>query len=264
MINQNMIHIAIAPPDKLEIDLISKVAAIIRKDLYGTRLILAGKVPKLIAHYHTASEAESIARSLADLGIVAFTCEDIQIRKRPLKVFNAHKLNFNQRAVIFHDRNGEVVKLEEPDVFLIVKGKIQTYVETDNSTPKLKLSVGKTLLTGGIPIWNQVQEKTASKTLREELFLRFYDRSTAEPKVELTQQGVDYSFLGRKVAFSSLMNFENTACTIKEAFPHAIFDDKLMHLSTLGMSTTSYGNDIEVNCRLLYLYYLASKENSQH
>jgi hypothetical protein len=264
MINQNMIHVAVAPPDKLEIDLIKKVAAIIRKDLYGTRIILAGKVPKLIAHYHTAAEAESIARSLADLGIVAFTCEDTQIRKGSLKVFNAHTLNFDQNAVTFHDRNSEVVKLEAQDVFLIIKGKIQTYVETDNSTPKLKLSVGKTLLTGGIPIWNMEQEKTVSNTLREELFLRFYDLSTTEPKVELTQQGVDYSFLGKKVAFSSLVNFENTACTIKEAFPNAIFDDKLMHLSTLGMSTTSYGNDIEVNCRLLYLYYLVLKESSQH
>jgi hypothetical protein len=264
MINQNLIHVAVTPPDKLEIDLINKVAAIIRKDLYGTRLLLAGKIPKLIAHYHTAAEAESVARSLADLGLVAFLCEDTQLRHLPLKVFNAHKLNFDQKAVTFHDRNGEVVKLEAHDVFLIVKGKRQTYVETGNSTMKLKLSVGKTLLTGGIPIWNKVQEKTVSKSQQEELFLRFYDRSTTEPKVELTQQGVDYSFLGQKVAFSSLVNFENTACAIKEAFPQAILDDKLMHLSTSGMSTISYGDDIEVNCRLLYLCYMALKENTQH
>jgi len=264
MISQNMIHVAVAPPDKVEIELINKVAAIIRKDLYGTRLLLAGKIPRLIAHYQTSAEAESVARSLADLSLVAFLCEDTQLRNLSLKVFHARTLNFDQKAVIFHDRVGEVVKLEADDVFLIVKGKRQTYVETGSSTTKLKLSVGKTLLTGGIPIWNNVQEKTANKSQQEELFLRFYDQSTAGPKVELTQQGVDYSFMGQKVAFSSLVNFENTIHMIRDTFPHAIFDDKLMHLSTSEMSTTSYGNNVEVNCRLLYLYYLALKENTQH
>jgi hypothetical protein len=260
MESQNIIHVAIAPPDKLEADLIVKVAGIIQKDVYGTRFLLMGKIPKIVSHYHDAAEAESVARSLTDLGLEAFTCVDNQLRPSHLKVFNAVTLNFNQNGVTFLNRSGEMVNLAPDDVFLIIKGKEQTYTESGDSVAKLKLSVGKTLLAGGIPIWNKVQEKTASKSRQENLFLRLYDRRMIEPKVEILQQDIDYSFLGKELAYSSLVNFENTVNEIREMFPFALFDNKLMQITSSETPSSSYSNDIDVDCRLLCLYYLSLQD----
>ena len=47
-----ILHVSIAPPHVLDTNLVKETAAIIDKDLYGTRLLLAGKIPRVIAHYN--------------------------------------------------------------------------------------------------------------------------------------------------------------------------------------------------------------------
>ena len=49
MARSEIVHVAISPPVKLEENLIKKVAAIIDKDLYETRLRLAGKIPSVVS-----------------------------------------------------------------------------------------------------------------------------------------------------------------------------------------------------------------------
>lgn len=58
MARNDIVHIAIAPPDMLEASIVKQVAAILNKDLYGTRLLLAGKIPRIVAHYQTTQLAE--------------------------------------------------------------------------------------------------------------------------------------------------------------------------------------------------------------
>ena len=43
MAGHEILHVAVPPPDRLEANLVEKVAAIVNKDLYGTRLLLVGK-----------------------------------------------------------------------------------------------------------------------------------------------------------------------------------------------------------------------------
>jgi len=100
MAENNIVHVAIAPLDVLEANLIKKVATIINKDLYGTRLLLAGKIPKIIAHYQSIHTAESIARSLKELGIVAIVCKNSELRKTS-QSFRAHTLEFREGEVLF-------------------------------------------------------------------------------------------------------------------------------------------------------------------
>jgi len=57
MAEYDMLHVAIAPPDALEASVVERVAAIINKDLYGTRLLLTGKIPRIVSHYQTIQEA---------------------------------------------------------------------------------------------------------------------------------------------------------------------------------------------------------------
>ena len=49
MAGYEIVYIATVPPNKLEASLAERVATIINKDLYGTRLLLAGKIPRIVA-----------------------------------------------------------------------------------------------------------------------------------------------------------------------------------------------------------------------
>jgi uncharacterized cupin superfamily protein len=256
MAGYELVHVAVAAPNIPEPDIIKKVATIVNKDPYQTRLLLSGGVPKLIAHYHSMQEAESTAQNLRDLGLVAFICKNSELHK-PSKIFTAHTMEFLEGETIFRDKGGQTKRIAYSDVFLIIKGSVQTPTEEETTETKRKINWGATLLTGGIPIYHNVTEKISGVTVREEPLVRLYNRESVEPMVQMLQHGMAYSFLGAQIAPSSLANFNTVVAKLRELFPQAGFDDSLIKPSKSNLSSTRTPDDLELNCKLLYLYYKA-------
>jgi hypothetical protein len=261
MAGYDLVYVAIAPPGVLEANLIKKIAAIVNKDLYGTRLVLTGKIPRIIAHCQTMQTAESIAQSLRALGLVAIVCKDSELRK-PLESYRAHTLRFGEGEILFQDRGGQVRRMESRNVFLILKGRMENYVETQAMRTKMKFSWPATVLTGGIPIWRKVKEKTKELSLQTQHFVRLYGWTSSEPTVEILQYDVDYSFLGVKMASSSFANFSTVATRLRDIFPQAVFDDKLIKSFRVDAPSATPRDDIELNCKLIYLCQLAASNLS--
>ena len=249
---REIVHVAIAPPDRLEANLIEKVAAIVNKDLYGTRRLLVGKIPRIIAHCETMQIAESTALSLRALGLVAVVCTDSELRKSS-QSYRAHALKFEKGVVIFWDKSGQTKRTEAKDVFLIIKGMMRTYTEEEVISTKMKFSLPATVLTGGIPIWRRVKEKTKDKSLQTECFVRLYDRMSPEPRVDILEYDLDYSLLGTEMSSSSLANFNTIVAKIRDKFPQAVFDDRLIEPFEVDIPSTVPWGSIEINCRLIYL-----------
>jgi len=256
MAEYEVVHVAIAPPATLEEELVKKVAAIVAKNLYETRLHLAGKIPKMIAHYDTMPMAESTAQSLRALGLVVIVCTDSELRKSSQR-YKAHTLRFDEQAVIFHDRSGQARRMESMESFLILSGRMQTYTETEVTTTLKKLNVPATILTGGIPISKKVKQKTTKKSFQTESFVRLYDRTSPEPIVEILQHDFDYSFLGVEMVSSAVANFGTTIRKIKDALPQAIFDDRLVEPFGGDVHSSMPQDNIEMNCKLIYWYHQA-------
>jgi len=137
MAGHEIVHVAMAPSHTLEANLIKKVAAIVGKDLYGTRLLLAGEIPRIIAHYDTMQMAQLTAQDLRALGLVAFVCKDSELRK-PSQTYRAQTLRFEERAIQFWDKSGQAKIMESRNTFLVIKGRIQTYTETEVIRGRIK------------------------------------------------------------------------------------------------------------------------------
>ena len=253
----DVIGIAIAPPDVLEASLVEKVAAIFNKDLSGTRLQLSGKIPRIIARYQTPEEAKAIIQSLNDLGIVAFMYKVSEGHKPSAGRFRAHSLKREGGKVTFRDNSSMERSIRTEDVFLILQGTIQTYLEKEITKTKMKLNVPITILTGGLPVWRRVKENTRDVAVQNVRFIRLYERSSMEPSIEILQYNFDYSFLGQKMNSSSLTNLSATAVELRNAFPRAAFDDRLLKSFGTSIPSASPEDSIEINCRLIYLYYQA-------
>ena len=254
MAGYEVVHVAVAAPNIPEPEIIKKAANIVNKDPYQTRLLLSGGLPRLIAHYHSLQEAESTARNLGALGLAAFVCKDSELRK-PSKVFTVHTVEFLDGETIFHDKGGQTKRIPSSDVFLILKSSLQTPEEEETTETKRKINWGATLLTGGIPIYRNVKEKVSGATVREEPIVRLYNRESSEPAVQMSQHGMAYSFLGASIAPSSAANFNTVVAKLQELFPRAIFDDRLMKSSKSDAPSARAPDDLELNCKLLYLYY---------
>jgi len=252
MADYEIIHIAVAPPANSDENLVRSVATVINKSPYNTRLLLASKVPKFIAHYDSMQTAESVTQNLRELGLVAMACKDSELRHFP-QTFKAQTLEFGEKEVLFRDSAGREKRVVENNVSLILVGRMETSVEVETTKTKTKFSLGRTLIMGGIPIWRKVDEKTTSQSIQAEYFARLYDRKSPDPSVEILQHHMNYSFLGAKVAASSFANFGTVVLKIREVFPQAIFDGRLAKPSAL--TTSSSREDIEINCRLICLFH---------
>ncbi len=263
MVANNIVHVLVAPPDTLDTNLVKEAAGILNKDPYETRLLLSGKIPKLIAYYPSIQEAESIAKRLKDLGLVAVICSDKKLRESSSTRFVAHALKFGDSEVTFWDKGGQVIIIKPEDAFLILKGKLQTSTGKEVTKTSLKFSLPATLLTGGFPVWRKVKEITKDTAIEAEHFARLYDRNSLEPRVEIFENYFDFSSLGSKIAPSSFDNLNRIIAEMREIFPQAVFDDKLIQPSGTGMSTTSQAKDLELNCRLIYMYYQAVRNSGQ-
>jgi len=251
-----IMHVAVAPPDMLEANLIKEVAAIVKKDLYETRLMLVGKIPKIIAHYNNMQMAELAARSLKDLGLVAIVCENSKLRKLS-HCFRAHTLKIGQKEVLFWDNVGQSITMESRNTFLILEGRIQAYMETGVTRTRTKLNLPVTILTGGIPVRHKVTEKTGDTYVQAECFLRLYDRKSLDPTIEILEYHCDYSFLEAEKDPFSITNFNTIVKKIRDIFPQAVFDDRLTEPHEANLPFVTPRDNIEINCKLIYLYHLA-------
>jgi hypothetical protein len=254
MVSEDIFHVAIVPLEKLDLKVANTVAAIIRKEPYTTRLLLSGKIPRLAAHYQSQEEATEITRSLKALGLTVFICDDAFLRRSPDAVFRAFTLNVGEDTITFRNQGGESQVTGKQDIFLIIRFDKQHVTVNKTTTTKIKFSLGKTLMTGGIPIFDQKKETTTTESTQTEMILRLYDRASPDNYVEIAQHSMDYSFLGEKRGYSSKANFNTVTELLKTTFPEAIFDDNLVRLSGSKV-TTDTDSEMEMNCRLLYLYY---------
>jgi hypothetical protein len=250
MAGKEVVHVAVAASAIPEPEVITKVATIVNKDPYQTRLLLSGGLPRLIAHYPSVQEAESTARNLIDLGLVAFVCPNSELHK-PSKVFTALTAEFLEGEAVFRDKGRQSKKIAYRDVFLILKGLMRSATDEETTVTRKEINWGATLLTGGIPISRNVKEKIGNATVQEEPLVRLYNRESAEPIMQILQHSMSYSFLGDRIAPSSLANFNTVAAKLQQLYHQAIFDDRLMKSSQSPRAL----DDLELNCKLLYLYY---------
>jgi hypothetical protein len=254
----DIVHVVITPSPKSEANLIEQVSAVINKNIYETRLLLTGNLPRIIAHHQNMESAESIAHKLKDLGLPAFVCRDSELRK-PAQIFRAHTMEFKEEEVVFKDNGGHERKMVATEVFLIIKGRIKTYAEIEMSEIKMKLNWGATLLAGGIPILRSVKEKISDRSGQTEYFTRLYVKKSSEQSVEIPQLHMNYSFLGTRMTPSSITNFNTVLIQLREVLPQAIFDDRLEKTPDMDVPPEKSRSNLEINCKLLYLYYLAIK-----
>ena len=252
----DIVHVAVAPSDTVETSLIKEIAGIINKDLYETRLLLAGKIPRIVAHCQGMPAANSVAQSLRALGLVTIVCRDTELRK-PSQSFRAFTLKLGDEEVVFQDKGSKVRTIRARNALLILKGRTQNYTEKEAVSTRMKFSLPGTVLTGGIPIFRKVKEKTRELSVETECFVRCYDQMSPDISVEIFQHDFDYSFLGTKMASSSYVNLNTTVTELRNTFTQAIFDDRLTQPFGVDIPSTTQRDDIEIICKLVFLYHQA-------
>jgi hypothetical protein len=251
-----MVNVVVAPPKLLSAELLKRAASLVGKEIVDMRLLLTGEIPRIIASYPNADASDSLAQSLRDEGLVAFVCRDSELRSHPAG-FIARTMRSGEKDVIFGNRRGGEVSVGADDAFLIIRGRIQSPTQKKTPTTKMKLNVAATVLTGGFPIMRRVTEKTAKEPFQAEDFVKIYDKQSSDPRIEMSQNHIDYSFLGPELTPSTPENFNIVVTKLREWFPLAIFDERLRRRFKTDMPAAGPAEALAINCKLIYFYHLA-------
>jgi len=256
VIETAIFHLAVAPASAPDDEIVDKVSAIIGKTPYETRLRLTGRFPKIAASFNNRQQAEEAASSLKDLGLVRMVIPDSSLRKTP-EIFRVRSLKLEEQAVTFNNKSGQSRRMASSELFLILSARLQAYTEVETIKTKRGINITATIMTGGIPVPKKVEEKVVTRAFETESFLRLYDKTSPDSAMEITQHGLDYSFLGSEMAASVSTNYGLAIKRLREAFPQAVFDDSL--IDPFGSKTpASMARDaIEINCKLIYWSHLA-------
>ena len=232
------------------------MAAVLKREPSDTRLLLAGKIPKIIARYDDNATAESAVNGLKSLGLAAMAIADEELHPS-VPVFETRNLELAAGEIIFSDGAGHEKRTHPDEVFVIIAGIIHTRTEISGSRQSRKLNIAGTLLMGGLPVFGKINEPVTDQLVNTEPFVRLYPESPGGTTVEICRGNLTgYAFLGSGIQGSSYVNFENTVLKLRELCPQAVFDNRLMKASAAVEYSGRAQEDNDLNCRLMYLFHL--------
>jgi hypothetical protein len=247
----SLVYVAVCPRRDPDESGLPQAAALLNKDVPTLRMLLSAVIPRLVAHFPGASEAELAIGQLKALGFKAFACPDADLR-RDSSALQANNLVQVDSDLVFNNRAGASLALPAAAVFLIVQGLRHDVQEQETTRTSVKLNLTATLLTGGIPLFKRVEKKAVEQTSTQEYFVRLYGPADPEARVEIRQRDFDYSFLGARVAPSSQANLFLAVQELRRFYPSAIFDDRLLRPLANPSGTALGWDSVNVNCKLVY------------
>jgi len=254
MADNDIIHVAIEPQGKLDDALINTISEIINKNPWDTRLILAGEIPKIITHYKNIELANQTVAKINALGIQSLAIGDTELH-RSSPSFKAQTLKILGEQIVFHDDSGSAKTVPANGIFLILVGRHEASVISETTTIKTKFDMAGTLLTGGIPMWRRVKEKNTNESIETTFFIRLYENNLSGTWIELNQKQINYVFLGKLVAPSTLVNFNTMLQQLRDFFPNSIYDDRLTRPSVMSESSSQPWHNLDAYCQLAYLFH---------
>lgn len=182
--------------------------------------------PTVLASFADPQQAVLLVKKLNPLGISTMVVDAIEVRGRIGSILVRNfKLNESSLYIETSDNRSAEIPYEKIDVLLPATNTV-TFSKTKTTT-ETKLSLGKTLLTGGIPRFNKVthQQEVTSEDTKKVLYL--YISKRREPIV-FSQDGVTYEGLGEAMKLSRGMNFTYLISELHRLSSGAAYDDRLL------------------------------------
>jgi hypothetical protein len=249
--DKDALHVVAVPPNWADQERTKAVALLIKRDVPGTRLLLNGRVPRILASYSSIELAGEIAGQLRLLGLQVRVCEESHLRRPP--GFIAHFIQLNEGDILFADHEGALMRLRTGGAKLLVTGQVDILEERPVVRTSTKLNLPATLLTG-IPLRRKVSQKSVESVTNTVRFAFIYGIES-KPIIELKQDDFDYSCLGSEMAPSSSLNFNTVIARLRRALPAVAFDNTLNRGFKTDVRTSSPWESALVASTLICLFY---------
>ncbi len=202
------------------------VAAALNILVFEARQKVIGGEPVVIASFADQNQAEELAIKITDAGIPAWVIDTLKVRNNNLQQ-HVSRFELGAQTLQVETSTGESLEIDYKtiDLLLIAIGGVgQT--ETTNTTVERKFSLGKTLLSGGIPMTKKV--KTTETLATEERDKTFWLYTRSGETLIFTCNAMNYTGLGEARQITHDLNFTYLLKELQRLAPQAHYNDQLL------------------------------------
>lgn len=192
---------------------------------FEARQRLIGGGPAVVASFAEQQQARELADKINRIGIKTLIVDAAPVRLRDCFV-SVHRFEFAERGLQIETGSGQQEIRPYAEMELLLTGtSVVGYSETKTVVEK-KFSLGKTLLSGGIPMTKKVerQEEVSSEGSEQLLYLYGHDR----PAAFFSLNSLNYDGFGKEMKLSRTLNFAQLISQLRLHATGAVFDDRLL------------------------------------
>lgn len=206
-------------------ELVQSLAAALGTMPYEIRQRLIGGGPSVVACFADPQQAKAMAEKLSRCGVKPLLVDTDALRGKAGSLF-VRRFELKDRCLRIEAGDGQSAEIAYDDIDLLLPAtRILGQTETITVTER-KLSLGKTILSGGIPMKTKVerQEEVSSEERENILYLYAADH----PPIVFSQSRLTYDGFGAAMKLSRELNFAYLKSELRRLCPAADHDDRFL------------------------------------
>jgi hypothetical protein len=193
--------------------------------VFEARQRLIGGGPAVAASFADPEQAFALSKKLNQSGIATLVVDAAEARSRAgYFIVRRFELNESSLRIETSDRQRAEIANGEIDLLLAATSIVRS-AEKKTVTER-KLSVGKTILAGGIPLSKKVKHEEEMTTEERSKVLYLYAGNRVP--IVFNQDGMIYDGLGAAMQLSREQNFTYLISELRRLSPRAVYDDRLL------------------------------------
>jgi len=206
--------------------LVQAIAGASGSTAYEVRQRMIGGGPSVLASFAGAEQARSLSLRLDEAGVGSFVVDTGQLRGEAVP-FAVRRFELGAKALRLESFDGVTAEVSYGEIELLLPAtRISGQTESKTVTER-KFSLGRTVLSGGIPLTKTVtrQEEVTTEDRTKCLYLYANER----PQVIFRQSGMSYDGFGAAMKLSQELNFAFLTGELRRLCRGAAFDERLVN-----------------------------------
>lgn len=206
-------------------ELVQAISRVLGITVFEARQRMIGGGPAVVAGFADPQQALALSEKLNQYGIPTMVVDATEISRRAGH-FICRRFELNESFLRIESGDRQRAEISYSEIDLLLPGTSIVAYSEKKTVIERKFSVGKTILSGGIPMSKKVkrEEEVTTEERRKVLYLYAGNRLP----IVFSQNGMIYDGLGAAMKPSRELNFTYLISELRRLSPGAVYDDRLV------------------------------------
>ena len=206
-------------------DPVSALAEALGLTAFEAQQRLIGGEPAVVASFADPHQAGALVVKLNNSGMSALAMDVTELRSGAGR-FIVRRFEFGERSLGIESLERQSAEIPYREIDLLLPGTSIARNSETVTVSERKLSLGKTLMAGGIPMTKKIERQEEIETEECERVIYLY--AGKRPQVIFRQNVLTYEGFGAAMKMSRDLNFAFLMGELRRVSPDAAYNDRLL------------------------------------